>query len=197
MKHEKGTDLHLPEIVMRLVRLALCLGLVALTTAASAQSGIAFRGERYVRDFEDLGSETDKFAELTRPGETVETWTRLLTVHWFPKDGGTPQEAAQRLARIAEQRDRGANARLSGNAARSEALVHFVARAPGTKVVEVNVFKYGRAADGRGLVALQFAFRFTAGETEPAAVEADLMAAVEEVRGFDMDRVRASFPAAR
>lgn len=178
---------------MRLLRTCVCVCALGASASALAKPTIPLGRDRYVEAFEDSSGASDRFVEFTRPGESVETWTRLVTVHWFPNERGTPAQASQRLAALAEQRDSGANPLLSENATASEAMVHFVASAPGSNMAEVNAFKYALSADGRGLVALQYAVRFVAGGTSPNEVRAARMRAATDVRSFDMALVRAIF----
>jgi hypothetical protein len=66
----------------------------------------------------------------------------------------------------------------------AEALVDFVAKAPNSDVLEFNVFKYGRAPDGRGIVAFQFARRFRG--LDPEDVRTLCERWIAEAAGFDL-----------
>ena len=122
----------------------------------------------------------------------MESWRKLFVVHWFPKETGSPVEAAKRLATLAKTRSPAADALLAVEQP-GEALVHFAASSPDSEVVEVDAFKFAPAADGQGLVAVQFAFRFTPGETAPALLKAARQHAVAEIRAFDLGQVRSYF----
>lgn len=176
---------------MRTTRALLLISCILPTPALAAQA-IDFGGERYVQAFEDLSGETDRFIEFARKGETVENWRQLVVVHWLP-DMTDPGVAVRGLARVVESSGNGSNARLSENSAASEALVHFMAVKPGSKVGEVNVFKYAKASDGKGLVAVQYTFHFAVGVDRPAQVVAQRLRAVDELQHFDMAPIATFF----
>ena len=172
-------------------------GLVLIATLACAHAvpdrAFVFDGELYAKAYENGPNPAERFAEFTRAGETVESWRKLFVVHWFPADTGSAAEAAARLAKLAQTRDRSAHVLVSENGASAEALVHFTASSPSSDVVEVDAFKYAPAADRKGLVAVQFSFRFTPGKSPPALVKAARQHMVDEIRNFDLGQVRAYF----
>jgi hypothetical protein len=97
------------------------------------------------------------------------------------------------LAKLVVQRDKRADIRILKDTASSEAMIHFLASAPTSDIVEVNVFKYARSADGNGLISAQFAFRFTLGETDADDVKALRRRTVDEMARFPMSTVNAYF----
>lgn len=117
---------------------AAILLLLAASGFAAAQSApsFAFAGEKYVRAFEDTNG-PDHFMEFTRPGETVENWTRLVTVHHFALQA-TPQQMAAQLVKNAAAAYPKSDPDIRETAAAGEAMVTFVAAAPGSDTAEIN-----------------------------------------------------------
>ena len=158
------------------------LALLSSPTAAGAQATLTFGGEPYVRKHEQM-NEKAAIIEFVPAEETLEDWTRLVGFHGFWHNKDTAAEAAQTLARLAAERyPDGAKPRVRSKGA--EALVDFVAKAPNSDVLEFNVFKYGRAPDGRGIVAFQFARRFRG--LDPEDVRTLCGRSIAEAAGFDL-----------
>lgn len=177
---------------MRIVPILLAIGLSVSPARTETGRALSFDGERYVKAFEN-GNTNERLVEFTRPDETVQTWRKLLAMHWYLRDGRKAVEAASTLARLAEQKSAGANAEVTEDPSTSEALVHFMVESPGSSTVEVNAFRYAPAPGGRGLVAVQFAFRFEAGKDPPETIKAARWRVVKEIRAFDMQQLRAYF----
>ena len=179
---------------MRLTPLtAICFAVATgCASAAFAAQSLEFQGEHYEPVFSALNNRNDRFIEHTRPGDGIKRWKKLMVIHWYPNDTSAPDAATNNLAILAKRRNPAMEARLSENASADEAIVSFILTSADGRVSEVNVFKYARAAAGKGLVAIQYAFRLPANRSA-----SDLNRAREkafsDLKHFDMGRVRMSF----
>jgi hypothetical protein len=115
---------------------------------------------------------------------------KLVTLHAFPQARDVAA-AAGALARTVRQRDASTKMRLIANDATGEAMLDFLAFKG--DLVEFNVFKYAPAANGRGVVAVQFARRFRLGELDAEVVKQLRQRAVNDMAGFDVSPARAAF----
>jgi hypothetical protein len=140
--------------------------LLAAAVSARAEDQVAdFAGETYHLDYHDRakhpdGSSGDGVAEFTLEGETVNDWTKLFAYHIYPEVPDNPQLAAETLGKTVKENNKNANYSLTQDAKSGDAIVDFLTWAPGSDVMEFNVFKYAKAGDGSGLIALQYAQRF-------------------------------------
>jgi hypothetical protein len=149
------------------MRAALGLVLFLVLAGARAAPSVDFAGESYHLDYYDRakhpdGSAGDGVAEFTLPGETVNDWTKLFAYHIYPDGPADPALAAETLGKTVKKNNKDANYSLTQDAGSGEAIVDFLTWAPGSDVMEFNVFKYAKAGDESGLVALQYAQRFKA-----------------------------------
>lgn len=165
------------------------LPLLALLTVATAgamaeQATIAFGGERFVRAHQDIRGNGQQLVEFVRDGETLQTWQKLVGVHRFPAAGGDPKPMVGSLVRVMRQRYPDARYKILENASTGEVMIDFLVSAPGSEVVELNVFKYARHESGRGLIAIQFAQRFRLGEATGEQVASARQAAIGEAASF-------------
>jgi hypothetical protein len=86
-----------------------------------------------------------------------------------------------------------ANFALTEDPKTGEAIVDFLTWAPDSDVMEFNVFKYARAANGAGLIALQYAQRFKADNLDVADFRALRQHSVEEMARTDVKPAREFF----
>jgi hypothetical protein len=145
--------------------LSLALLLASVMGAQAQDLKVDFAGEIYHLDFNDRakhpnGSAGDGVAEFTLEGETVNDWTKLFAYHIYPDVPADPALAAETLGKTVKENNKDANYSLTKGDKSGEAIVDFLTWAPGSDVMEFNVFKYAKAGDGQGLVALQYAQRF-------------------------------------
>ncbi len=143
---------------------ALCLLAVAQPTRADT-SAVEFDGQRYLLEYQKApksaeGQPGNGLAEFTLEGESAKDWTKLFAFHVYPEAGDDPSLAAARLGKVVKEDNPDANFALQENKEKGDAIIDFLTWAPGSDVMEFNVFKYARAQYGPGLVALQFAQRF-------------------------------------
>ncbi len=171
---------------------------------ASASGGLAetpmidFSGQTYHLDYEDRaklpnGRFGDGVAEFTLPGETVNDWTKLFAFHSYPEAGNNPGLAAATLGKVVKEVNKDANFALSEDPKTGEAIIDFLTWAPGSDVMEFNVFKYARAKNGPGLIALQYAQRIKADDIDVADFRALRQRSVEEMAHTDVGPAREYF----
>ncbi len=176
----------------------------SLLFLASVSSGLAeapmidFSGQTYHLDYQDRarlpgGRLGDGIAEFTLPGETVNDWTKLFAFHAYPEAGDNPGLAAATLGKLVKESNKDANFALTDGTKGGEAIVDFLTWAPGSDVMEFNVFKYARAENGPGLVALQYAQRFKADDFDVADFRALRQRMVEEMARTDVRSARHYF----
>lgn len=143
--------------------LTILAAFVACIALARAEApSVEFDGSTYGLAFENQGQPQNgqpgnSIAEFTLPGETVEDWSKLFAFHSFPTMGDDPLVAVEAVGEVVKQTNPDANFAIVEDKENGEAIIDFLTWAPGSDVMEFNVFKYARAADGRGLVAMQYA----------------------------------------
>jgi hypothetical protein len=145
--------------------LGLMLFLVSMASVRAEDQSVEFAGETYHLDNHDRakhpdGSAGDGVAEFTLEGETVNDWSKLFAYHIYPGVSDSPKLAAETLGKTVKDNNKDANYSLTKDDKSGEAIVDFLTWAPGSDVMEFNVFKYAKAGDGQGLIALQYAQRF-------------------------------------
>jgi hypothetical protein len=182
---------------MRTPLIALCL--LAATTIARAQvPTVEFDGERYLLDYQDQaklsdGQQGDGLAEFTLRGETVNDWTKLFAYYLFPESGDDPTLMAEEVGKATKENNPDANYAVMENKEKGDAIVDFLTWAEGSDIMEFNVFKYARAENGPGLVALQYAQRFKLGDMSVEQFRALRAHAVEAMAQADIAQARTYF----
>ena len=136
------------------------LFLASATCGRAEALVIDYSGQKYHLDYENRGKLPDGrlgngVAEFTLPGETVNDWTKLFAFHSYPEAGDNPGLAAATLGKVVKEVNKDANFALTEDPKTGEAIVDFLTWAPHSDVMEFNVFKYARAANGPGLVDAQ------------------------------------------
>src|SRR4051795_3842526 len=157
----------------RMMKLAAALlSFLALAAAALAEpASLSFGGDRLVEKYARSGPQAG-IIEFGPPDQTLDNWTTLVGFRGLWESKGTAADAAEGLAAVTRGRHPTATARARVISAPcpaskprilakgADAMVVFVAAPPNDDLVEFNVFKYGRAPDGRGIVSFQYARRF-------------------------------------
>ena len=168
--------------------------LFAWYAAVHAQMpSVEFLGERFVKKFADAKNAGDQFAEFGLERETLKDWSKLVTFHHYPQAENDPKRVTANVAKLVRHRHQHADVQRFENLTSGDAMITFYASAPASEIVELNVFRYTRAADGNGLMSAQFSFRFTLGETDADDVKALRSRAVYEMARFPMAAVNAHF----
>jgi hypothetical protein len=145
--------------------LGLMLFFVSMASVRAEDQSVEFAGETYHFDYHDRAkhpdsSSGDGVAEFTLEGETVNDWSKLFAYHIYPAAPDNPKLAAETLGKTVKDNNKDANYSLTEDAKSGEATVDFLTWAPGSDVMEFNVFKCAKTGDGSGLIALQYAQRF-------------------------------------
>jgi hypothetical protein len=182
---------------MRLLPVAVTM-LAWVSLARAETPSIEFAGERYTLNFEDQaqqedGSAGDALAEFTLPGETVNDWSKLFAFHAYPEMGDDPVAAVKMVGKAVKETNKDANFAIVENEETGEAIIDFLTWAPESDVMEFNVFKYARAADGRGLVAMQYAQHIKLGDLDVEGMRALRASSVQEMADTAMSEAQAYF----
>ncbi len=144
---------------------AVTVALVAMSAAPASDRTITFDDVTYTRQF--IGNmNPGGLAEYVRPTETVDNWTTLVAVRNFPKLDD-PAAAAERLVKTLKESNPEARSQMLVKEDGSEAMVDFITWPPDGSYAEFNVFRYLKRPGYAGLIAYQFAYRFT--DTGPQA----------------------------
>jgi hypothetical protein len=173
--------------------------LLASTVLAHADTpAVEFAGERYTLNFEDQavlpdGQPGNGIAEFTLPGETVENWSKLFAFHAYPEMGDDPVAAVEAVGKAVKDTNKDANYAIIADDKTGEAIIDFLTWAPESDVMEFNVFKYARAADGRGLIAMQYAQHIKLGEIDVEGMRQLRTRAVNDMAATDMAQAQAYF----
>jgi hypothetical protein len=161
---------------MRVVMtLFILLASISLTRAEPLT--VDFGGQHYTLNFEDHaklpdGRPGDGIAEFTLAGETVDDWTKLFAYHAYPEAGDDPVLAVKTLGKLVKENNKDANYALIENEKTGEAIIDFLTWAPDSDIMEFDVFKYARAENGPGLVALQYAQHIKLGDLDVEGMRA-------------------------
>lgn len=173
-----------------------CLSIIALcalatSVFAAAAATVEFDGQRFTLNYSDQatlsnGQPGDGIAEFTLAGETVQDWSKLFAFHAYPEMGDDPVAAVQAVGKAVKENNKDANFAIITNDKNGEAIIDFLTWAPDSDIMEFNVFKYARAADGRGLIALQYAQHVKLGDIDVAGMRALREHAVDEMAFMSM-----------
>jgi hypothetical protein len=161
---------------MRQLRVAVAM-LAWVTLAHAEAPTVEFAGDRYTLNFEDQaqqedGSPGEGLAEFTLPGETVNDWSKLFAFHAYPEMGDDPVAAVKMVGKVVKETNKDANFAIVENEKTGEAIIDFLTWTPESDVMEFNVFKYVRASNGKGLVAMQYAQHIKLGDIDVAGMRA-------------------------
>jgi hypothetical protein len=173
--------------------------LFACIAAANAEAPtIEFDGSTFQLAYEDQatqenGDPGNGLAEFTLPDENVDNWSKLFAFHSFPTMGDDPLAAVQTVGKVVKETNPAANFAIIENKEKGEAIIDFLTWAPDSDVMEFNVFKYAPAADGQGLVAMQFAQHIKLGDISVEEMRALRTRAVEEMADTDIEAAQNYF----
>jgi hypothetical protein len=182
---------------MRLLPVLAAL-LASVVLAWAEAPTVEFGGEQYTLNFEDQavlpdGSPGDGLAEFTLAGETVEDWSKLFAYHASPEMGDDPVAAVKVLGKIVKETNKDANYAIIENETTGEAIIDFLTWAPESDVMEFNVFKYARAANGKGLVAMQYAQHVKLGDLDVEGMRALRARSVDDMAATDISQAQDYF----
>lgn len=153
---------------------------------------VSVDGERFTKKFVGKPPGGDKLLEFVRESESFEQWTKLVGFRYqqVPGLGNDPVQMAFALAQKVKASNPKAQSGVITNKDKTEAIVDFVTWPPDAKFMEFNVFRYVRSQDGKALVSLQLAHRFS--DTSPDATERFRklrQSWLKQVADFDMREV--------
>ena len=86
--------------------------------------------------------------------------------------GDDPVAAVKMVGKVVKETNKDANFAIIENEKTGEAIIDFLTWTPESDVMEFNVFKYARAADGKGLVAMQYAQHIKLGDIDVEGMRA-------------------------
>ncbi|MFA5898457.1 MAG: hypothetical protein WC829_05030 [Hyphomicrobium sp.] len=188
---------------MRVLPIAILVAWTSLAAAAAADAPpISFDGQDYSLNYEDQatlpdGQPGDGIAEFTLPGETVQDWSKLFSFYSYPEMGDDPVAAVEAVGKAVKENNKDANFAIVVNDKTGEAIIDFLTWAPGSDVMEFNVFKYAQAADGRGLVAMQYARHIKLGDIDVEGMRELRATSVANMAATDMTLAQKYFAAKR
>jgi len=177
--------------------------LCVLPGAALWAKPAAFRfdGEDYIQQFVGAPPSGDRVVEFVRSSENLNNWTRLVGLRFqqMPFLGNDPVAAALQLEQVVLKTNPKARTSVMSNEAKTDATIDFLTWSNDQGAgMEFNVFRYVKSPDGRGLVSLQVAHRFHAGEPQLAEkLRATRMSWVKQVVQHDMGAVTQAVMALR
>ena len=182
---------------MRLLSLFAVL-LASVSLARADTPAVVFGDDRYTLAFEDQatlpdGEAGDGIAEFTLPGESVDNWSKLFAFHGYPEMGNDPLAAVEAVGKVVKETNKDANYAIVTNDKTGEAIIDFLTWAPESDVMEFNVFKYARSADGRGLVAMQYAQHVKLGEIDVEGMRALRKRTVDDMATEDITQAQDYF----
>jgi hypothetical protein len=182
---------------MRLLPVAIAM-LAWISLAHAEGPTVDFGSEHYTLNFEDQaqqedGSSGEGLAEFTLPGETVNDWSKLFAFHAHPEMGDDPVAAVKMVGKVVKETNKDANYAIVENEKTGEAIIDFLTWAPDSDVMEFNVFKYARAKNGKGLIALQYAQHIKLGDLDVEGMRALRAKSVEYMVATNIAQARDYF----
>ncbi|TAK91330.1 MAG: hypothetical protein EPO06_05060 [Burkholderiaceae bacterium] len=183
---------------MRLVTNIL-VGVVALLVACllaasighAQEAPIVLDGEQYTKRFVGHPPNGDQLIELIREYEAFEHWTRLVAFRYqqMPALGNDPKNVVQAVNKTLLVTNPKARSKILLNEKTGEAIIDFLTWPPDESFMEFNVFRYVKSRDGKAVVSLQLAYRFSDRSPESLERFSKLHAAwVNYAALFDMKR---------
>jgi hypothetical protein len=171
--------------------IALLFLIASVALALAETPAFDFGGEHFVKKFDVPGLAPNAQIEFGLENETLEGWTKLVTIHAFTRNGNNASRMASGLANLVRERHKGAKYEVITNSNTSEAIVDFLIPVANSELMEFNVFKYAPA--GNELVALQFAQRVKLGEIDGEELAGIRQRAIKEMAQYEMGPVKAYF----
>lgn len=178
-------------------RLLVIMALLAgLNPYANAQDAvIALDGEPFPKRFVANPPRGDKLLEFVRDSESFEKWTKLIGFRYqqLPGAGNDPAQTAAGMAKHIKSNYPKAPSQVLVNERKTEAILDFLIWPPDRTFMEFNVFRYVKSTDGRAVVSLQLAYRFTDASPEGAQRFKELRQSwIKQAAAFDMKLVHAA-----
>ncbi len=176
--------------------LALAAVLLSLLQFAGAQEiAVSIDGEPFSKKFIGRPPIGDKLVEFVRESESFDKWTKLVGFRYqqLSRIDNDPTKAAAILAQIVKASNPKAQSRVIVSKEKSEAMIDFLTWPPDRAYMEFNVFRYAKSTDGKAVVSLQLAYRFTDVSAEGLERFTQLRASwINQAAAFDMNIVHAT-----
>lgn len=179
---------------MRTLGTLLFLALCLVQPGVAQASSITLDGETFVKAFTANPPNGDRLVEYVRKPETVENWTKLISIRFqqMPGAGNNPLIVAHAMAQVARERNSNAMAHVLVDKKHKEAMVDFVVWAKSGAFFEYDIFRYAKSTDGNGVVSLQFAKRLPAEEVRSEKFTLLRKSWLRQAARFDMGIVHAT-----
>lgn len=132
---------------------------------------ISLDGEPFTKSFIARPPNGDRLLEFVREKESLEKWTKLVGYRYqqLPAIGNDPRRAAEGMAKIVKGTNPKAQSRVMVNEKADESILDFLTWTADQKIIEFNVFRFAKSEDGKAVVSLQLAYRFT--DSSPEGIE--------------------------
>ncbi len=142
------------------ITILLTLPFTFIQYATAQDSIITLDGESFTSKFVGTPPNGDKMLEFVRESETFDNWTKLVGFRYqqLPGAGNDPSKVAIGMSILLKAK--GNPSAVTENKKNSEAMIDFIT-GPKNGFMEFNVFRYAKSTDGKAVVSLQFAYRFT------------------------------------
>lgn len=144
--------------------LRLCFLLLVLPATSYAEpDSVHFEGEKYLKQYDHTTPVGDRVIEFIRQEENTATWSKMVAFRYqqLPKLNNDPQKMAEVMAVILKRTNPEAPFNVIANQKKDEALIDFITWDSSDDYLEFNVFRYARSENGKGVISLQVAYRFT------------------------------------
>lgn len=163
--------------------------LLLLQVGHAAENTVNFDQESYVQQYKNTTPTGDKVVEFVRENETIETWSKMVAYRYQQLPGleNNPEMMAKAMAGFLKKSNPDARYQVMSNKKKGDALIDFITWDDQDDYVEFNVFRYVKSVDGKAIVSLQVAYRFTDTSAEQIKKLNTLRASwIEKTLAFDM-----------
>lgn len=128
---------------------------------ANAENKIRFNESNYILKYSEKNLQNGGyFNEYIRNSETLDNFTRMLTVSNYPKIND-PIDFARKMGESIKKQNPLADYEILTNKKTTEVLMHFFIWEESKKgsALEFNVFKFKKETQEKGLLSIQYVFR--------------------------------------
>ncbi|WP_293780586.1 hypothetical protein [uncultured Oxalicibacterium sp.] len=124
---------------------------------------VSVDGEIFAKKFVGTPPNGDKLLEFVRDSESFDNWTKLIGYRYQQLPGleNDPIKYAVFLGQMVKQANPQANFQIIRNKQSDEAIIDFLTWPQDQKFMELNVFRLWKSTDGKAVVSLQIAYRFS------------------------------------
>lgn len=178
----------------RLLAAWLLVGCCAPQAVHAQANAVVFDGETYLRMHAERQSSGNRVVQFLRKQETFGNWTRSIGYYRYATIGNDPTQAAYDLREAIRAANPDAQTRITLDTVTRDVMIDFLTWPGDGRHMEFTVVRYSWSADGKGLVAFQFSYRFRDPKEEdaPEFIKSRLSWKAQ-VLEYDMVVVRAAF----